>query len=128
MIRPAGVEEFAYLTERMRQNGGEVIDLWSAPCWVDEVDGVILGLLAVRPVWQFEPLLVFKEVKNKASRRRTCLGLYRAAEAWISDPTLNQTGVRRAFAITRMFAVRGWAKKLGWKHQYKRAPLWIKHF
>jgi hypothetical protein len=79
-------------------------------------------------MWQFEPLLVFPEVRRKASRRRACLLLYTAAEAWLADRTLNRSGIYRAFAITRRVAVRSWAKAKGWRHQYKRAPLFIKHF
>ena len=126
--RPALPEDFAELTRRMEESGGEVIDLWTTPCWVAERDGRFVGLMAIRLMWQFEPLLIFPEVRCRATRRRACFQLYKAAEAWVRTPALNGTGIRRAFAITRMFKVRGWAKTMGWLHQYKRAPLWIKHF
>lgn len=105
-----------------------MIDLNATPCWVAEKDGYVIGLLAARLMWQVEPMYIFPEVKNTKTRARACYGLYKAAEAWISNRSLNQTGIYRAFAITRLFAVRGWARKMGWMHQYRRAPLWIKHF
>jgi hypothetical protein len=127
-VRAARPDELPFLMEKLRESGGEVIDLYTTPCWVAEVDGAIVGLLPIRLWWQFEPMYVFPEVKNKATRARACYGLYRAAEGWILDRNLNGTGIRRAFAITRRMAVRGWAKQMGWLHQYKRAPLFIKHF
>lgn len=104
-----------------------MIDLWATPCFVAEKDGKLVGMLPMRLWWQFEPLLIFPEVKNKATRGRACYGLYKAAENWISGP-LNGTGIYRAFAITRLLAVRSWARKMGWLHNYKRAPLFIKYF
>lgn len=104
------------------------VDMHRTPVWVAVDDGKIVGLLAAELIWQFEPLLMFPEVKSKAVRRRACYRLYRAAESWMQDPTRNRTGIYKAFAITRMFAVRGWARKEGWLHQFKRAPLFIKTF
>jgi hypothetical protein len=121
------IDELPELTQRLVDSGGEVINLWTTPCWVAEQDGNIVGMLPIRLHWQFEPLYIFPEVTSKATRGRACYGLYKAAEAWISGP-LNGTGIYRAFAITRMLAVRSWAKKMGWLHQYQRAPLFIKNF
>jgi hypothetical protein len=126
--RAARPEDLAYLAARLRESGGEQIDLQRTPCWVVEEHGEILGLLPIRLVWQFEPLLVFPEVKLQASRRRACMLLYAAAEAWIADRSLNQSGIYWAFAITRRVAVRSWAKAMGWRPQYRRAPMYIKHF
>jgi len=126
--RAARPEDLEYLTQRLKESGGEMIDLWKTPCWVVEEDGVILGLLPIRLVWQFEPLMVFPEVKRKASRRRACMLLYNAAEDWLRDRDLNRSGIFWAFAITRRVGVRTWAKAMGWRHQYKRAPMYIKHF
>lgn len=126
--RVAKPEDIPYLMQRLRESGGETIDLWKTPCWVVEEDGVILGMLPIRLVWQFEPLYVFPEVKRTASRRRACMLLYNAAEAWLANRELNGSGIYWAFAITRRVAVRSWAKAMGWRHQYKRAPMYIKHF
>lgn len=104
------------------------VDLNRTPCWVAVEGDKIVGLLAAELTWQFEPLLMFPEVKSKAVRRRACFDLYRAAEAWMQDPSRNITGVYKAFAVTRMLAVRSWAKKMGWLHQFHRAPLFIKTF
>lgn len=111
----------------MEQSGGVFVDMHRTPVWVAVEDGKIIGLLGAELIWQFEPLLMFPEVKSKAVRRRACYRLYRAAESWMQGPE-NITGIYRAFAITRKFAVRGWAKKEGWLHQFKRAPLFIKNF
>lgn len=124
--RLARIEEIPELLQRIQDSGGVFVDLNRTPCWVAVEDGKIIGLLAAELHWQFEPLLVF-EVTNKSTRRRAAYNLYRAAEAWIQGPQ-NITGVYKAFAVTRFFAVRDWAKKLGWYHQFKRAPLFIKHF
>jgi hypothetical protein len=125
--RLAKAEEIPELLQRIKDSGGVFVDLNRTPCWV-AVDGEkIVGLLAAELTWQFEPLLVFEEVKNKSVRRRACYQMYRAAEAWVEGPQ-NITGVYRAFAVTRFFAVREWAQKLGWHWQFKRAPLFIKHF
>jgi hypothetical protein len=126
-FRCARVDELPGLMKRLEESGGEVIDLWKTPCWVAEQDGRVVGMLPIRLWWQLEPLLIFPEVTNKATRGRACYGLYKAAEAWIASP-LNGTGIYRAFAVTRKLAVRSWAEKMGWIHQYRRAPLWIKHF
>lgn len=126
--RLARLEEIPELLQRIKESGGIYIDLYRTPCWVAEEDGKLVGLLAAHLTWQFEPLLMFPEVKSKAVRRRACYRLYRAAEEWITDSSRNITGVYKAFAITRMVAVRGWAEKMGWMHQFKRAPLFIKEF
>ena len=126
--RLAKLEEIPELLQRIKDSGGVFVDLYRTPCWVAVDDGKIVGLLGAELVWQFEPMLMFPEVKSKAVRRRACYRLYREAESWMQDPTKNITGIYRAFAITRMVAVRGWAKKMGWLHQFKRAPMFIKTF
>lgn len=126
--RLATVDEIPELLQRIKDSGGVFVDLWRTPVWVAVEEGKIVGLLAAELTWQFEPLLIFPEARNKAVRRRACYRLYRAAEVWMCDPTQNITGIYKAFAITRMVAVRGWAKKMGWGHIYKRAPMWIKYF
>lgn len=124
--RLATVDEIPELLERIKESGGVFVDLYRTPVWVAVEDGVILGLLAAELIWQFEPMLVWG--KSKATRRRACYRLYRAAEDWMCDGNRNITGIYKAFAITRMVAVRGWAKKMGWLHQFHRAPLFIKTF
>lgn len=127
IARLATLEEIPYLLERIKESGGIFIDLYRTPCWVaEDEDGVIVGLLAAHLTWQIEPLLVWGE--TKAAKRRACYRLYRAAEDWLTDGSKNITGIYKAFAITRMVAVRGWAKKMGWSHQFKRAPMFIKNF
>lgn len=126
IARLARAEEIPELLQRIKDSGGIFIDLNRTPCWVAEDDGKLIGLLAAHLTWQFEPLLMFPEVKSKAVRRRACYKLYRAAEDWIT--TKNITGIYNAFAITRMVAVRAWATKMGWHHQFKRAPMFIKEF
>jgi len=125
--RLATLSEIPELLQRVKDSGGVFVDMYRTPVWVAVEDGKIIGLLGAELVWQLEPLLIFPEVKSKAVRRRACYRLYRACEAWMQGPE-NITGIYRAFAVTRMFAVRGWAKKEGWLHQFKRAPLFIKTF
>lgn len=123
-VRVARPDEFAQLISRMEASGGEVIDLTAGPCWVALCDGQIVGMLAARPVFQLEPLLVFSG--NKIRDSRAALGLYRAAEAWIGNRA-NGSGVHWFFCITRSQAVMGWAKRLGWFRQYRGAQHYIKH-
>lgn len=123
MIRLARQDEFAFLTQQMKRSGGEVVDLTKGPCWVSEENGRLVGMLAVRPVFQIEPLLVFSG--NKMTDSRAALGMYRAAEAWIQSD--NGSGVHWFFLVTRSRAVMTWARRLGWFRQYEGATLFIKH-
>jgi hypothetical protein len=125
IVRTARVDELEYLKGRIV---GEQVDLNATPVWVAEEDGEIKGLIALRLVWQIEPLQVFEEVQNKSKRRRISRELYRAAASWLSDKDRNATGVYRAFAVTRDAAVLRWAKALGWLEQYVGAKLFIKEF
>jgi hypothetical protein len=126
--RLATLSEIPELLDRIKQSGGVFVDLYRTPVWIAVEDGVILGLLAAELTWQFEPLLIFPEIRNKAARRRACYRMYRAAEAWMCDPTRNITGVYKAFAVTRMFKVRCWAEKMGWLRQYRGAATFVKEF
>jgi N-acetylglutamate synthase-like GNAT family acetyltransferase len=126
--RLATLDEIPFIAERLKESGGIRIDLYRAPVWVAERNGQIVGILAAHLNWNIEPLLIFPEVKDKAVRRRACYGLYRAAEAWISDSNRNITGVSEAFAVTRSPVVMSWARRMGWFRQFKRASFFIKHF
>jgi hypothetical protein len=127
-IRHVVPEDIPYLQQRMKQLGSEFIDLNRTPAWVSTDDsGNIQGVLAARLTWQLQPLLIFPEVENRMTRRRSSLGLYRAAEAWISNRLLNTTGIHWFFAVTRSEGVISWAKKLGWFQQYIGTTFFIKH-
>lgn len=126
--RLATLAEIPELLRRIEESGGVFVDLYRTPVWIAVEGEKIVGLLAAELTWQFEPLLMFPEIDSKAVRRRACYRLYRAAEAWMCDPRRNITGIYKAFAVTRKFGVRGWAKKMGWYHQFKRAPMFIKYF
>jgi hypothetical protein len=115
------------LLQRVEQSGGVFVDMYRTPVWVAVEGEKIIGLLGAELVWQIEPLLMFDEVKSKAVRRRACYRLYRACEAWMQGPE-NRTGIYKAFAVTRKFKVRDWAKKEGWLQTFKRAPMFIKYF
>lgn len=125
--RLARLEEISELIHRVNDSGGVFIDMHRTPVWVAIEGEKIVGLLGAELVWQFEPLLMFPEFKSKAVRRRACYRLYRAAESWMQGSE-NITGIYKAFAVTRMFKVRDWAKKEGWHHTFKRAPMFIKYF
>jgi hypothetical protein len=127
-IRLTAREEIPAMQRRLEELGSEYIDLSSTPSWValDE-EGTIIGILPARLVWNLEPLLVFPEVKNKVTASRACLGLFRAAEAWLSDRAKNTTGIYWYFIKTRSEAVKQWAKRLGWFRQWKGCALYIKH-
>jgi hypothetical protein len=124
--RLAKAEEIPELLERIKASGGVSIDLHRTPCWVAVEDDRIIGLLAATPYFQLEPLLVFPEIKSKATRRRAGYGLYRAAEQWLTSD--NGSNVRWAFATTRSAASAGWLAKLGWHPQFLGAKFFIKKF
>jgi hypothetical protein len=124
--RLATLKEIPELLQRIKDSGGVFVDLNRTPVWVAVDDGKIVGLLAAELVWQFEPLLMFPEIKNKAVRRRACYRLYRAAESWMRND--NPTGIYKAFAVTRSVPVMGWAKTMGWLRQFRGAALFIKNF
>lgn len=125
-IRQARAEEIPLLAQRLAETEGEQVNLNTARIWVAVEDGVILGMLPLRLVWQAEPLLIFPEVQNTSKRRRAGFGMYRAAIAWLGS-TDNKTGIRWLFGITRKKAVAGWLAKLGWHRQYKGAQTFIKY-
>jgi hypothetical protein len=126
-IRQARAEEIPYLKSRLAETEGEQIDLDTARVWVAVENNRICGTLSLRLVWQAEPLLIFPEVTNKMTRRRAGLGMYRAMEKWLADPTQNRTGIRWFFAVTRSKAVQKWSKALGWYRQYRGAATFLKY-
>lgn len=126
-IRQARAEEIPYLKQRLAETEGEQVDLDAARVWVAVEGEKIQGLLSARLVWQVEPLLIFPEVRNTMTRRRAGLGMYRAFENWLADPTQNRTEIRWFFAVTRSKAVKQWAKRLGWLRQYAGAHTFLKY-
>lgn len=114
------------LMQRLKDSGGEEIDLNSARVWVAVEHEQIIGMLPLRMCWQAEPLLVFPEVTGTHKRRRAGFGMYRAMMAWIAGPE-NRTGIRWLFGITRSDAVARWLGKLGWFHQYAGAKTFLKY-
>ncbi|MCU1247095.1 MAG: hypothetical protein JWQ49_124 [Edaphobacter sp.] len=127
-IRHVHPNDIPYLQQRMKELGSEFIDLHTTPAWVaTDHSGNIIGVLPARLVWNLEPLLIFPEVKNKITASRAAVGLFKAAEAWLSDPKKNVTGITWYFVKTRSEAVKGWAKRLGWFEQWVGATSYIKH-
>lgn len=125
LIRQARVDEFPYLAEQL----GPTVELVEGRVFVSELDGVLVGVLPLRLVWQAEPLLLLPESKrhNKIAKSRTCLMLYLACEDWIKDPIRNIVGPRWLFAVTRSKAVKDWSKRLGWFRIFKGSNFYIKH-
>lgn len=109
-----------YLRQRLSETEHEQVDVLH--CWVAEENGLILGMLPGRLVWQLEPLILFPEVTNTLTRSRAALGMYLTAERWIQ-----QQPVRWFFVVTRSRAVQGWAKRLGWWRMYRGMHTYVKH-
>lgn len=105
--RAARESELPYLAERMRELGHERIDLKRSMVWVTENDDVLTGMICQRLVWQLEPHIVFPEVTNKTTRRRSALLLAKAAESFIADRVKNTTGIFSYFFVTKS---RAWAR------------------
>lgn len=126
-FRQARAEELPELKRRLEQSGGEVIDLEAARVWIALEDGQMVGMLSARMCWQLEPLIVFPEVKLKATRRRAGLGMYLEATRWLGNRLENKSGIHWFFAITRSSAVKQWADRLGWLRQYRGAATFLKY-
>jgi hypothetical protein len=119
-VRPARESELTYLENRMRELGHERVDLRRSMVWVSEDNGLITGMICQRLVWQMEPHIVFPEVTNKTTRRRSALLLAKAAESFIADRMRNTTGIFSYFFVTKS---RTWAKlaeHFGCTRIYKR--------
>jgi hypothetical protein len=124
-FREAREDEKPYLAERLSQTEHEQVSL--EHCWVAEQDGKLVGMLPIRLVWQAEPLVIFPEVKNNATRRRAMLGLYITMETWIGDRVRNTSGVHWYFAVMYSRTVQGWAQRLGLWRIYRGAATYCKH-
>lgn len=128
VYRLPNLNEIPYLHKRLKEASSEPIDLYKTPSWIAEDDetGKILGVLPARLVWNLEPLLIFPEVDNKITASRAALGLFKAAEAWLHDPTKNNTGIYWYFIKTRSQNVINWASRLGWFRQWQGCHFYIK--
>lgn len=126
-VRHVVLEDIPWLTEKLKACDSEELELHRMPCWIAEEDGIPIGILGARMVWQLQPLLIFPEAKNKITRSRACYRLYEAAVAWLGNRELNGSGVHWFFAVTRSKGVKAWAKRLGWFRQYKGTAFFIKH-
>jgi hypothetical protein len=115
-IREARAAEIPWLKTKLEESGGELVDLEAARVFVAVEDGALLGMFALRMVWQGEPLLIFPECENRIKRSRAGYLLFRAACEWLRDR--NRTGIGWFFAITRSEAVKAWAPRLGLLEQY----------
>lgn len=123
-VRDARPDELPSLVETV----GELpIDQVAFTKWlVSEQDGVPLGLLRARLVWQVEPLMVSPYVKSKLTLSRASLALYQEMQSWIGDRSRNPTGVQWFFAVTRSSAVQKWASRLGWLRIFDGTQTFIK--
>jgi hypothetical protein len=120
-------EEIPYLEQRMKELGSEYIDLSTAPAWIaEDENGVVLGILSSRLIWNLEPLLIFPESTNKITSSRAAVGLLQAAESWLRSPA-NGTGIRNYFVKVHDERVKRWASRLGWFRQWVDASFYIKH-
>jgi hypothetical protein len=126
-IRQARADEIPYLRERLKPLPHEEIDLDKARVFVAVEGEQIIGVLPLRLMWQAEPLVIFKEVKNKMTRRRATLSLLRGAEAWLADRSLNRSGIHWYFAIIRKKAAKLAAPRIGLWRIYKGAAHFVKH-
>lgn len=125
LIRQARTDEFPYLSEQL----GPTVELVEGRVFVSEMDGVLVGVLPLRLVWNCEPLLLLPAAAKlpKITKSRTMLLLYLACEDWIRDPMRNKLGPRWLFAVTRSKAVKDWSKRLGWFRIFKGSNFYIKH-
>lgn len=126
-IRQARADELPHIKARLDAGNSEDIGINTARVFVAVEDGQILGVLAARMTWQLQPLMIFPEVKNKATRRRAGIGVYRAFEKWLADPMENRTGIRWFFAVTRSRPCMKWLTSLGMLRQYRGTTHFLKY-
>lgn len=83
-VRPARPDDLATLNAWQLESGWELVDLARAIVFVAEEDGVPVGFIAGRMVFQVEPLYL-RPMAKKMARRRATAGLARAMEAWLKE-------------------------------------------
>lgn len=92
-IRDMRPDDLEYLRARLGlKPHNEQVDLERAIVGVVEYEGVAVGFVAARLMWQIEPVMLFDEFKKYAprfARRRATLSMVRWIESKISDPAVN---------------------------------------
>lgn len=126
-FRQARAEELPYLQTRLDEANSEDVGIDTARIFVAVQDGQILGVLAARMVWQLQPLVIFPEVGNKATRRRAGLGMFKVAQEWLGSRSLNRTGIHWFFAVTRSRPCMKWLVSLGMFRQYRGTATFLKY-
>jgi hypothetical protein len=107
----------------------EQVDLKRSLVWIAEYEGTPFMFLALRIVWQIEPILKFRTKGiPKAAQKRGMYLLYRETEKFLSDPEQNKTGIYWTFMHTTFKKVATWAERMGWLRCYKGGRLYAKGF
>lgn len=126
-IRQARQDELDYLQKRLDEyKGGEVDRLDCARCFVAVEDGEPIGILPFHMVWQAGPLVIFPELKDRQTRRRAAIDLFKAMCEWLKGPE-NKTGIRWFFAVVRSKTVQKHSKTFGLVRQYIGAHIYIRN-
>jgi hypothetical protein len=129
VIRKADSLDIPFLQIEQAKTNWEQVDLKKSLVWVAEYDEKAFAFLALRLVWQFEPLMIFrKEGIPEHIQKKGCLLLYRAAAKFLFDPTQNTTGIYWAFLHTEYQRVEKWMKKLNWHRCYAKGKMFATWF
>jgi len=126
-IRQARSDELPYIKARLDAGNSEDIGIDTARLFVAVENEQIIGVLAARMCWQLQPLVIFPEVRNKATRRRAGLGMFKAAQEWLGNRNLNRTGIYWFFAVTRSRPCMRWLTSLGMFRQYRGSAHFLKY-
>lgn len=129
VIRRADTLDLPFLQIEQQKTNWEQVDLKKSLVWVAEWEEQVFAFIALRLVWQFEPLMVFRrEGIPKHIQKKGCTLLYRAATKFLYDPMQNTTGIHWAFLHTNFTHVEKWMKKLNWHRCYAKGKMFAAWF
>jgi hypothetical protein len=128
-VRKADTFDIPILQQELAKTDWEQVDLKRSLVWIAEYNEVPFAFIALRLVWQIEPMFVFKRdgIPSHALKKGVYM-MYREAEKFLSDREQNTTGIHWSFMHTLKESVGHWARKMGWVPVYRQAKgkLWAK--
>lgn len=129
ITRKADSLDIPFLQRKLASTDWEQVDLKRSLVWVSEYKGRPFGFIALRLVWQVEPLMIFEEegIPTSALGRGARL-LHKEVEKYLSDPEQNKSGIYWYFLYTDFDHVIKWANRLGWKRCYAKGQMFCKWF
>jgi hypothetical protein len=115
ITRHPTLEEIDQLMKAETDRGGRVVDLRTVPSWVVEENGVIVGCLVARPVFEVHsfPVASAEGIPTIPGGRAELL-LLEACHRWLRSAK-NGVGAHYAFSISPDESSDAQLARLGWK-------------